>query len=105
VRTTASLRRKGVLLDHGTGCVIGATAVIGDRVSIMQGVTLGGTGKVDGDRHPKVGEGVLIGASATILGNIKVSSHALPRTPVTGTQTQSERYTLVHSALFGLVAL
>jgi acetyltransferase-like isoleucine patch superfamily enzyme len=65
-------RRKGLLLDHGTGCVIGATAVIGDRVSMMQGVTLGGTGKVDGDRHPKVGEGVLIGASATILGNIKV---------------------------------
>lgn len=82
-----------MLLDHGTGCVIGATAVIGDRVSIMQGVTLGGTGKVDGDRHPKVGEGVLIGASATILGNIKVSIHAPPRAPVTGTQRRSERCT------------
>lgn len=75
-----------MLLDHGTGCVIGATAVIGDRVSIMQGVTLGGTGKVDGDRHPKVGEGVLIGASATILGNIKVSSLASPPCAVTDTQ-------------------
>lgn len=52
--------------------MIGATAVIGDRVSILHGVTLGGTGKVDGDRHPKVGEGVLIGAQATILGNIKI---------------------------------
>lgn len=63
---------EGILLDHGTGVVIGETAVIGNRVSLMQGVTLGGTGKETGDRHPKVGEGVLIGASSTILGNIKI---------------------------------
>lgn len=53
---------KGVLLDHGTGVVIGETCVIGDNVSIMQGVTLGGTGKEAGNRHPKVHPGVLIGA-------------------------------------------
>jgi len=53
---------KGVMIDHGTGVVIGETAVIGDCVSILQGVTLGGTGKEDGDRHPKVSSGVLIGA-------------------------------------------
>jgi serine O-acetyltransferase len=63
---------KGIMLDHGTGLVIGATAVVGDNVSILQGVTLGGTGKETGDRHPKVGSGVLIGAGAKILGNIKI---------------------------------
>ncbi|WJX55877.1 serine/threonine-protein kinase HAL4/sat4 [Trifolium repens] len=63
---------EGILLDHGTGMVIGETAVIGNRVSMMQGVTLGGTGKEIGDRHPKIGEGVLIGAGSTILGNIKI---------------------------------
>ncbi|GAU29836.1 hypothetical protein TSUD_223820 [Trifolium subterraneum] len=62
----------GILLDHGTGVVIGETAVIGNRVSFMHGVTLGGTGKEIGDRHPKIGEGVLIGAGSTILGNIKI---------------------------------
>ncbi|XP_047149254.1 serine acetyltransferase 2-like [Vigna umbellata] len=62
----------GVLVDHGTGVVIGETAIIGNRVSLMQGVTLGGTGKETGDRHPKVAEGVLIGAHATILGNLQV---------------------------------
>lgn len=68
---------EGILLDHGTGLVIGETAVIGDRVSLMQGVTLGGTGKETGDRHPKVGEGALIGASVTILGNIKIGEGAM----------------------------
>lgn len=63
---------KGVLLDHGTGVVIGETAVIGNNVSILQNVTLGGTGKQHGDRHPKVYDNVLIGASATILGNIDI---------------------------------
>lgn len=63
---------KGLLLDHGTGCVIGETAVIGDNCSLLQGVTLGGTGKEIGDRHPKVADNVLIGASATILGNIVI---------------------------------
>lgn len=59
---------KGILIDHGTGVVIGETAVVGDNVSILQGVTLGGTGKDVGDRHPKIGKGVLIGAHSTILG-------------------------------------
>ncbi|XP_019444879.1 PREDICTED: serine acetyltransferase 2-like [Lupinus angustifolius] len=63
---------EGILLDHGTGMVIGETAIIGNRVSLMHGVTLGGTGKEIGDRHPKVGDGALIGASATILGNIRI---------------------------------
>ena len=63
---------RGIFIDHATGVVIGATAVIGDDVSIMQGVTLGGTGKEDGDRHPKVGDGVLIGAGAKVLGNIEI---------------------------------
>ena len=56
------------MLDHATGIVIGETAVIGDNVSIMQSVTLGGTGKHSGDRHPKIRSNVLIGPSATILG-------------------------------------
>jgi serine acetyltransferase len=68
---------KAILLDHGTGVVIGETAVIGDRVSMLQGVTLGGTGKAAGDRHPKIQEGVLIGAGATILGNIVVGRGAM----------------------------
>lgn len=63
---------RGVFFDHGTGIVIGATAVIEDDVSILQGVTLGGTGKETGDRHPKIRRGVLIGAGAKILGNIEV---------------------------------
>ncbi len=63
---------RGIMIDHGTGVVIGETAVIGDNVSILQGVTLGGTGKVHGDRHPKIGSGVLIGAGAKVLGNIEV---------------------------------
>ncbi len=67
----------GVMLDHGTGIVIGETATIGDHVSILQGVTLGGTGKEEGDRHPKVGNGVLIGAGAKILGNIKIGHGSL----------------------------
>ncbi|XXG39150.1 hypothetical protein AAC387_Pa01g0186 [Persea americana] len=68
---------QGILLDHGTGVVIGETAVIGNNVSLMQGVTLGGTGKEIGDRHPKIGQGALIGASATILGNIKIDEGAM----------------------------
>lgn len=63
---------RGIMLDHGTGLVIGETAVVGDNVSMLQGVTLGGTGKDDRDRHPKIGNGVLIGAGAKILGNIKI---------------------------------
>lgn len=63
---------KGVMLDHGSGLVIGETAVVEDDVSILQNVTLGGTGKETGDRHPKIRRGVLIGAGAKILGNIEV---------------------------------
>lgn len=65
---------KGIFLDHATGLVVGETAVIGDNVSILHGVTLGGTGKEGADRHPKIGNGVLIGAGAKILGNIEVGS-------------------------------
>jgi serine O-acetyltransferase len=63
---------KGILIDHGTGVVIGETAVVGDDVSMLHEVTLGGTGKQTGDRHPKIGKGVLIGAGAKILGNIRI---------------------------------
>jgi serine O-acetyltransferase len=63
---------KGIFLDHATGLVVGQTAVIGDNVSILHSVTLGGTGKEGSDRHPKISDGVLIGAGAKILGNIRV---------------------------------
>ncbi len=62
----------GIMLDHGTGIVIGETATIGDNCSLLQGVTLGGTGKETGDRHPKIGNNVMIGAGAKVLGNIHV---------------------------------
>ncbi|KZX56101.1 serine acetyltransferase [Halioglobus sp. HI00S01] len=67
---------RGIMLDHATGLVIGETAVVGDDVSILQSVTLGGTGKDEGDRHPKIGNGVLISAGAKILGNIRVGEGA-----------------------------
>ena len=67
---------RGVFVDHGTGIVIGETAVIGDDVSMLQGVTLGGTGAERGDRHPKVGKGVLLGAGAKVLGNIRIGDYA-----------------------------
>lgn len=67
---------RGLMLDHATGVVIGETAVVGNNVSIMQSVTLGGTGKEHGDRHPKVSDGVLIGAGAKILGNIRIGEGA-----------------------------
>src|SRR6202171_3005658 len=63
---------RGIMIDHATGVVIGETAVVGDDVSMLHGVTLGGTGKQNEDRHPKVRHGVLIGAGAKILGNIEV---------------------------------
>ncbi len=63
---------RGLFMDHATGVVVGATAVIGNDVSILHGVTLGGTGKEGADRHPKIGNGVLIGAGATVLGNIQI---------------------------------
>jgi serine O-acetyltransferase len=67
---------RGVFVDHGTGIVIGETAVIGDEVSMLQGVTLGGTGAGRGDRHPKIGRGVLLGAGAKVLGNIVIGDYA-----------------------------
>lgn len=66
----------GVMFDHATGIVIGETAVVGNNVSIMQAVTLGGTGKESGDRHPKIQDGVLISVGATILGNIDIGEGA-----------------------------
>lgn len=66
----------GILLDHATGIVVGETSVIENDVSILQGVTLGGTGKEHGDRHPKIREGVLIGAGAKILGNIEIGRYS-----------------------------
>ncbi|WP_337187000.1 serine O-acetyltransferase [Phenylobacterium sp.] len=67
---------RGVFIDHGTGIVMGETAVVGDDVSMLHGVTLGGTGAERGDRHPKVGKGVLLGAGATVLGNIRIGDYA-----------------------------
>jgi serine O-acetyltransferase len=67
---------RGIMLDHATGLVIGETARVGNNVSILQAVTLGGTGKEDGDRHPKICDGVLISAGAKILGNIRVGQGA-----------------------------
>ncbi|CAM8990662.1 unnamed protein product [Rhodiola kirilowii] len=66
----------GILFDHATGIVVGETAVIGNDVSILHNVTLGGTGKMSGDRHPKIGDGVLIGAGTSILGNIRIGEGA-----------------------------
>ena len=67
---------KGIMFDHATGVVVGETAVIEDNVSLLQGVTLGGTGKDGGDRHPKIRQGVMIGAGAKVLGNIEIGMGA-----------------------------
>ena len=67
---------KGIMLDHATGIVIGETSVIEDNVSILQQVTLGGTGNEQGDRHPKIKSGVLIAAGAKVLGNITIGESA-----------------------------
>ena len=66
----------GIMLDHATGLVAGETAVVGDDVSILHAVTLGGTGKESGDRHPKIGRGVLLAAGCKIIGNIEVGEGA-----------------------------
>jgi serine O-acetyltransferase len=63
---------QGIMIDHAHSIVVGETAVVGDNVSMLHSVTLGGTGKEDDDRHPKIGDGVLIGAGAHVLGNIKI---------------------------------
>ncbi len=65
---------KGLMIDHAHSIVIGETAVVGDNVSMLHSVTLGGTGKEDDDRHPKIGDGVLIGAGAAVLGNFTVGN-------------------------------
>lgn len=67
----------GIMLDHATGFVVGETAVVGDNCSFLHGVTLGGSGKESGDRHPKIGDNVLIGAGASVLGNIRVGNCSL----------------------------
>lgn len=67
---------EGIMIDHATGVVIGETAVIGDEVSMLHSVTLGGAGRTAGDRHPKIGRGVLISTGAKILGNIQVGECA-----------------------------
>ncbi|MDM9382673.1 serine O-acetyltransferase [Chlorogloeopsis sp. ULAP01] len=66
---------KGVFIDHGMGVVIGETAIVGDRALIYQGVTLGGTGKESGKRHPTLGNNVVVGAGAKVLGNIQIGDH------------------------------
>lgn len=66
----------GLMLDHATGFVAGETAVLGNNISILHGVTLGGSGKEGGDRHPKIGDGVMIGANASILGNIRIGDNS-----------------------------
>jgi serine O-acetyltransferase len=79
----AATMGQGILMDHATGIVIGETAVLGNNVSILHQVTLGGTGKETGDRHPKVGHGVLISVGASVLGNVhigegaKIAAHAV----------------------------
>jgi len=73
INPTAEFGR-GIFIDHATGLVVGATARVGNDVSLLHGVTLGGTGKEGGDRHPKVADGVLIGAGAKILGNIEIGA-------------------------------
>ena len=72
----AARLHSGILIDHATSVVIGETAVVEDNVSMLHEVTLGGTGKETGDRHPKVRKGVLIGAGAKILGNIEIGEGA-----------------------------
>ena len=72
----ACIMGEGIMLDHATGIVIGETSVIEDNVSILQQVTLGGTGNEQGDRHPKIKSGVLISAGAKVLGNITIGESA-----------------------------
>jgi len=62
------------MIDHAHSIVVGETAVVGDNVSMLHSATLGGTGKEDEDRHPKIGDGVMIGAGAKVLGNIKIGN-------------------------------
>lgn len=72
----AAIIGQGIMIDHATSVVIGETAVVGDNVSMLHSVTLGGTGKTGIQRHPKIGDGVLIGAGAKVLGNITIGEEA-----------------------------
>ncbi|OLO05318.1 serine O-acetyltransferase EpsC [Salinicola socius] len=72
----AAILGSGLFVDHGAGIVIGETAVIEDDVTLFHGVTLGGTGKLSGDRHPKIRRGAFLGAGASILGNIEIGENA-----------------------------
>jgi len=67
---------RGIMMDHATGIVIGETAVVEDDVSMLHGVTLGGSGKEKGDRHPKVRRGVMLSAGAKVLGNIEIGEYS-----------------------------
>ena len=75
IHPAATLGR-GIMIDHATGVVIGETAVVGDDVSMLHGVTLGGTGKENEDRHPKIGRGVLLSVGAKVLGNIEIGEYS-----------------------------
>lgn len=72
----AAVIGKGLFIDHGMGVVIGETSILGDNVTLFQGVTLGGTGKECGKRHPTLGNGVVVGAGAKVLGNIKIGDNS-----------------------------
>src|SRR5438045_9426657 len=67
---------RGIMIDHATGVVIGETAVVGDDVSMLHGVTLGGTGKQNENRHPKIGRGVLLSVGAKVLGNMQIGEYS-----------------------------
>ena len=67
---------KGVFIDHGMGVIVGETSIVGDSVTLFQGVTLGGTGKETGKRHPTIGDNVVIGAGAKVLGNITIGDNS-----------------------------
>lgn len=83
---------KGVMIDHATGVVFGETAVVGDNCTFLHGVTLGGTGKSRGDRHPKLGSGILVGAGSMILGNITVGDGCKVRRGLEGCRERLERW-------------
>jgi serine O-acetyltransferase len=88
---------RGLFIDHGTGVVIGETAVIGNNVTLFQGVTLGGTGKERGKRHPTIGNNVVIGAGAKVLGNITIGENSM-----IGANAVVVRDALPHSTVVGV---
>ncbi len=86
---------RGLFIDHGMGVVIGETAIVGDNVTLFQGVTLGGTGKETGKRHPTIGSNVVIGAGAKVLGNIVVGSNSYVGANAVVLKTVPENSTVV----------